>query len=407
MTAMAAAAGSPTTRPAPLRRDPAEGVVAGVSAGLAARLGLDVRILRVVFIVTAAVGGLGAILYGVMWLVVPAVPGAAVPSRRANAQLAAGVGLLALALLLSLRELGLWFSDAVVWPVVLAAVGGALLWRLQRPRTPAAPAEPDFAPDSPGPSRAGVYNGGFGVALVIGAVLLFLQSNGALGPLRDVVLAVVVVTVGLGLILAPFLWRLGRNLAQERSERIRSQERAELAAHLHDSVLQTLALVQKRADDPRAVATLARRQERELRAWLWDPAGPAADASLAAALRAAAAEVEEAHGVPIEVVTVGDVPLAEPAGALLAATREALTNAAKFAGDAGPVALYAEAGPERVQVFVRDRGAGFDPDAVPADRRGVRDSIVARMARHGGRATIGSAPGGGTEVELCLEGAPS
>ncbi|CAA9473126.1 MAG: Two-component system sensor histidine kinase [uncultured Solirubrobacteraceae bacterium] len=395
------------TRPV-LRRDPVHGVVAGVCAGLSERLGINPLALRVCFIAGAVLGGLGAVLYGLLWLVVPAGPGEAPHSRRAGAQLAAGVGLLVLAGLLSLRELGLWFSDAIVWPTVLAATGGALLWRLQRQgEQRPAPATGAGAPAAEAPSRAdvaaGVYNGGFGIALVLGAILLFLQSNGALGPLRDVVLAVVVIGLGLGLILAPFLWRLGRNLAEERSARIRSQERAEVAAHLHDSVLQTLALVQKRADDPRAVATLARQQERELRAWLWDPQAPAADAGLAAALRAAAAEVEEAHGVPIEVVTVGDVAMADGPATVLAAAREALTNAAKFAGDAGPVALYAEAAPERVQVFVRDRGPGFDLAAVPADRRGVRDSIIGRMERHGGRAAIAPAPGGGTEVELVLE----
>ena len=399
------ATAAPTTRPT-LRRDPVHGVVAGVCAGLSERLGINPLALRVCFIVAAVFGGLGGVLYGLLWLVVPASPGETPHSRRAGAQLAAGVGLLVLAGLLSLRELGLWFSDAIVWPTVLAATGGALLWRLQRQGV----ARPDASASTQAakaPSRtqvaAGVYNGSFGIALVLGAILLFLQSNGALGPLRDVVLAVVVIGLGLALILAPFLWRLGRNLAEERSARIRSQERAEVAAHLHDSVLQTLALVQKRADDPRAVATLARQQERELRAWLFDPLTPAADAGLAAALRSAAAEVEEAHGVPIEVVTVGDVAMADGPATVLAAAREALTNAAKFAGDAGPVALYAEAAPERVQVFVRDRGPGFDLATVPADRRGVRDSIIGRMERHGGRAAIAPAPGGGTEVELLLE----
>ena len=410
MSTVAATAAPSRTRPA-LRRDPAHGVAAGVCAGLGQRLGIDPLILRVGFLIATAAGGLGAAAYVVLWLVVPALPGSAVRSRRASAQVAAGAGFLTLALLLSLRELDLWFSDALVWPLILAAAGGALLWRQGSAPRAARPARPEPA----GPSvpadpvartaedAAGLYRGGFGIALVIGAALLFLQTNGALGPLREVILAVVVIGVGLVLILAPFLWRLGRNLATERSERIRSQERAELAAHLHDSVLQTLALVQKRADDPRAVATLARRQERELRAWLWDAAGPAADASLAGALQAAAQDVEEVHGVPVDVVTVGDAPLDEPLAALVAAAREALTNAAKFAGDAGPVALYAEADDGRVQVFVRDRGTGFDPAAVPDDRRGVRDSIVGRMARHGGRATIAPAPGGGTEVELCLE----
>jgi len=212
---------------------------------------------------------------------------------------------------------------------------------------------------------------------------------------------VVVVIVALALILAPWWLRLVRGLSAERAERIRSQERSEVAAHLHDSVLQTLALMQRRAADPREVASLARRQERELRAWL-NGGRPAAADSLAACLEAAAAEVEETHGVPIDVVAVGDAPVDARGEALVGAAREALVNAAKFAGD-GPLSLYAEVDHERVQVYVRDRGPGFDPSAVPADRRGVRESIVGRMERHGGRALVHSVPGEGTEVELVME----
>jgi signal transduction histidine kinase len=175
-----------------------------------------------------------------------------------------------------------------------------------------------------------------------------------------------------------------------------------MAAHLHDSVLQTLALVQQRAEDPRAVAALARRQERELRAWLSRRTPPAGDAPrLAAALEAVAGEVERDHGVAVDVVAVGDADLDERGRALVAAAREAVVNAAKF-GAGSPVAVYAEALDGELQVFVRDRGPGFDPGALPADRRGVRESIVGRMARHGGRAEIHSAPGAGTEVELTM-----
>ena len=172
---------------------------------------------------------------------------------------------------------------------------------------------------------------------------------------------------------------------------------------MHDSVLQTLALMQKSADDPREVAALARRQERELRSWLAGGPEPRPDERLGDALQAMAAEVEEAHGVPVEVVAVGDWELDDHASALVAATREALVNAAKFAGDDGPIRVYAEADGDRVQVFVHDRGPGFDLSAVPADRRGVRESIVGRMERHGGRAEVRTAPGAGTEVELTLE----
>ncbi|MDQ3632598.1 MAG: ATP-binding protein, partial [Actinomycetota bacterium] len=233
--------------------------------------------------------------------------------------------------------------------------------------------------------------------------LLVLQTAGALSAARDAVLAMVVVVTALGLILAPFLYRLGRTLAAERAARIRSQERAEVAAHLHDSVLQTLALVQQQAADPRAVATLARRQERELRTWLEGERAP--PGQFAGALQEAAAEVEERFGVRVDVVAVGDAPLDEDLRSTVAAAREAMVNAAKFgAGPDGPaVAVFAEATPEEVSVYVRDRGPGFDPGAVPADRRGVRESIVGRMERHGGRATVRAAPGTGVEVELRLE----
>jgi signal transduction histidine kinase len=240
-----------------------------------------------------------------------------------------------------------------------------------------------------------------GAALIVGGGLVFLWLNDALAATRDVVLGVVVVLVAGGLILAPWWLRLVRGLSAERAARIRTQERADVAAHLHDSVLQTLALVQKRADDPRAVATLARRQERELRAWLNGEPPPGAGDTFAALLQRVAAEVEEAHGVAVELVTVGDCPLDERAEVIAAAAREALTNAAKFAPDS-PVSLYAECAGGRLEVFVRDRGPGFDLATVPADRRGVRESIVGRMERHGGRAVVHSEAGEGTEVELFL-----
>jgi signal transduction histidine kinase len=229
---------------------------------------------------------------------------------------------------------------------------------------------------------------------------VFLWLNDALEPARDVILAVVVVLVAAGLILAPWWLRLVRGLSAERAERIRSQERAEVAAHLHDSVLQTLALMQKSSDDPRAVAGLARRQERELRAWLNGARPPGAGGTLAAELERAAAEVEDAHGVAVEVVTVGDCPLDERLEAMAAAAREALSNAARHGGD-GVVSLFAEVTGDRVEVFVRDRGPGFDLATVPPDRRGMRESILGRMERHGGRAAVHV--DGGTEIELVMD----
>jgi signal transduction histidine kinase len=398
---------SPATsgrRYAPHTRDPARGYVAGVCAGFAARLGIDPLLIRIGFVMALAAGGVAIPLYAVGWLLIPAEgPERPIVNRLLNRRdswlVAAGMACLTLAAVLVLRNWGLWFSDKIVWPFVIAAAGAALIWRQSQ-----APPEERASSRGVGGARVpreAVNRAGVGAALVVGGALLFLSLNDALAPARDVVLPVAVILIAVAIILAPWWIRLVRGLASERAARIRSQERAEVAAHLHDSVLQTLALVQKRADDPREVAALARRQERELRAWLND-ARPAGVETLAGALEAAAAEVESDHHVPIEVVTVGDGPLDERASALVAATREALVNASKFAGPE-PIALYAEVEDGRAEVFVRDRGPGFAVADVPGDRRGVRESIVARMERHGGRATVHSVVGQGTEVELVME----
>jgi signal transduction histidine kinase/phage shock protein PspC (stress-responsive transcriptional regulator) len=411
-----------------LRRDPDNGMVAGVCAGLGQRLQVDPLLLRIVFAATTLASGIGLVAYVLAWILLPSErtgEGAfAQLSRgwgnRGTVEVALGAGFLLLSVLLAFRALGLPFSDLLIWPLTLVAAGGALIWHRSTgtAETVASGAPPSAALTAPVGERAGADPGasapaesrpavisriGIGVTLVIAAAIVFLGLSGALAAATDVVLAALVVAIALGVIFAPFFLRLARSLSAERAERIRSQERAEVAAHLHDSVLQTLALVQKRAGDPRAVAALARRQERELRAWLSDaPAREDAERWLAGALEAAAQEIEEAHGVAVDVVAVGDAQLDRDGEALIGAAREAMLNAAKFGGGSA-VAVYAEAGAERMQVFVRDRGPGFDPAAVPADRRGVRESIVGRMERHGGRAVISASPGGGTEVELVLE----
>jgi signal transduction histidine kinase len=428
---MCAAAGPPA-----LHRDTQRGLVAGVLAGLGGRIGLDPVLLRVVFVIAViATGGLVLLLYLVAWAALPAIDGGRpplarvarlpqlrrLPRIRGDWRIATGVGLLTLSVLLAFRQLGIWWSDALVWPLVLAAFGAALLWGRSRAaatdgeaRRPAGAWQAQgresetAAPAADSSARLlDLYGGVFGVLLVVGAALLFLSSNHVLGGLRDAALTAVVVIVALSLILAPFLWRLGRNLAAERAERIRSEERAELAAHLHDSVLQTLTLMQKRADDPREVAALARRQERELRDWLAGDGHRSSARTLSAALREAAESTEDDHRVAVEVVTVGDCELDERAQAVLGAAREALVNAAKHAGEAGPVRIYAEIDDEQIEVFVTDRGPGFALPHVPPDRRGVRESILGRMERAGGRAEVRSAPGRGTEVELAIERAPA
>jgi signal transduction histidine kinase/phage shock protein PspC (stress-responsive transcriptional regulator) len=398
-----------------LRRDPAGRWLGGVCSGIALRLGIDRALVRLAFVVAAAAGGVGVALYALAWLVIPAGPGTArrrLPTGRGAVEVALGTGLLLLSVLLAFRGLGIWFSDAIVWPLVLIASGGALIWRgSTSPPAPAeAPAAALLKPPGEAPRReasrraAAISRTGIGIALVVAAGFAFLQATGALSAARDVLLAVIAVVVVLSVIFAPWVVRLVRSLTEERSERIRSQERAEVAAHLHDSVLQTLALVQ-RSDDPQEVAALARRQERELRAWLSGRPAPGQAARLAPALDAAAADVEERHGVPVEVVVVGDRDLDANCDAVVAATREAMTNAAKFGGGS-PVDVYAESSDGRLHVYIRDRGPGFDPAALPADRRGVRESIVGRMERHGGSARIASSATAGTEVELELPARP-
>jgi signal transduction histidine kinase len=398
-----------------MRRDRAAGWLGGVCAGIARRYGIDPALVRLAFVVATAAGGFGVALYALGWLVIPAgeaMRRRRLPTGRGAIEVALGTGLLLLSALLAFRELGIWFSDAIVWPLVLIASGGALIWRGSATAAPRRE-EPATAPLVRGDSadRAGapsvaraagaISRTGVGIALVIAAGFAFLQATDALSAARDVILAVIAVVVVLGVIFAPWVLRLFRSLTEERAQRIRSQERAEMAAHLHDSVLQTLALVQRRSTDPQEVAALARRQERELRAWLAERPAAGRAGSLAPALEAAAAEVEERHGVPVEVVVVGERELDPSVDALVAAAREAMTNAAKF-GAGSPVDVYAESNADSVHVYVRDRGPGFDPAALPPDRRGVRESIVGRMERHGGRSRISSGPQTGTEVELEL-----
>jgi signal transduction histidine kinase len=334
------------------------------------------------------------------------------PRRAGGYRIAGGVGALMGGALLLVRTAGPWPGDAVVWPLAVAAVGAFLIWRapaVAPRRRHGWAAHTPASPPSPRPSaaralrRPEVSRGGLGVALVLAGGVAFLWANGAIRPAGEVVLAGLVVLVAIALIFAPSWRRLARSLAAEKAERIRSQERADVGAHLHDSVLQTLTLIQQNAVDPDQVTSLARRQERELRSWLADEDPAEAARRLAPALEVAAAEVEEIAGGSVEVVSVGDCPLDERAAAVVAAAREAMLNAAKFGGG-GPVSVFAEVGQDGIRVFVRDRGPGFDPTAAPAARRGVRESIVGRMNRAGGRATVRSSPAGGTEVEITLSG---
>jgi signal transduction histidine kinase len=401
-------------------RNTDEAMLGGVAAGLADHLGVPVLWVRVAFMTLAVMGGFGVMFYAGLWMVLPAqrhfddqAPGLAAAERQGKRPgrirrladlgplVATGAIALGLAAFLALAT----GQGALFWPVMLGVAGVAVLWRQ------ADEAQRERWLDSSGRInvvRAVVGVGGLasylrlllGAFLLVGAITLFSLGSGDWAAARNVGLAAILCFVGLGFIVGPWLFRLSSDLSEERAERIRSQERADVAAHLHDSVLQTLALIQKSAQDPATVARLARAQERDLRSWLFDSTG-GDPTTFAAALRTIAGEVDDAYGVPVEVVCVGDPSVSEQLRPIVLATREAVVNAARHSG-AAKVDVYAEATPARVEVFVRDRGTGFDPDGVAEDRHGLRDSILDRMQRHGGTAEIRSRPGEGTEVRLNL-----
>lgn len=379
-----------------LSRSADDRVVAGVCGGLGAGLGVDPTVIRLALVVLALANGVGVVLYALALALLPdgraAAVGLPVAGRPPSAERAVGVGLLTLGLLLFFGHLGLLLPAGVVWAAALSAVGFALVWA----RTEEADRTRSLL----------VRSAGGGLLLVVGLGLLF-AAGGVLSRIGQLGLAVLATSVGVALLLGPWILRLVRDLGTERRERIRSEERSEIAAHLHDSVLQTLALIQ-RADAPGRAKTLARRQERELRAWLFDErppdgAGPATD--LSAALEQVVTDVEDRHDVEVDLVLVGSCPLEPRLDALVAALREAAHNAARHAG-VTEVSVYVEVGPERVEAYVRDRGRGFDLDGVEPGRLGVRESIVGRMARHGGKAEVHTSPGSGTEVALEIARTP-
>lgn len=391
--------------------------VGGVCAGLAAHLGWPVLVLRLGFVLLAGSRLLGVVVYLLLWLAMPRVaeareapglesarrtgmragrtPGRLPPDLGlASAAALIGVGLL---WLVQSSEYGL--APTVFWPLALASGGLGLIWwhadRISSRAIKGRGLGRWVAPLAAQWSTLVMI--GLGLAALGVSIGLVVTALPSLGELSRLALVLGLVVAALVLAAAPWILRVRRSLAAAREEKMLADARADMAAHLHDSVLQTLALIQRQASDPKAVAALARRQERELRSWLY---GESVDeTTLKAALAAAAADVEDVHGVPVELVSVGDVPLDAELGALVRAAREAMVNAAKHSG-ADKIDVYAEAEDGLVEVFVRDRGVGFDQADVPADRMGVRGSIVERLQRSGGSATIRSAPGEGTEVKL-------
>jgi signal transduction histidine kinase len=396
----------------PVRRleRPTQGrYVGGVCAGLAEHLGLNVRHVRLTFILACFAGGAGIVAYLFLWVLTPqttdapTVRGTEVvadgrPANESLKNLAWGLGLLIVGGVLFAQQRGVNLRLGVLVPLLAVAGGALLAWS----KLDDADRDKWLVGNGEG-RRAGLVRLGIGIALAcIGTVVLATQGRGFAG-LLDVGVPTVAVLAGAGLIVAPWGVRLWSDLRAEQASRIRETERADLAAHLHDSVLQTLALIQRKAGDPAEVIRLARAQERELRGWLY--AGPrGSQDSLASAVTEAAHEVEDLHGIPIELVVTGDRPLDVGGTALVRALREALLNAVRHG--APPVSAYVEVGTDGVEAFVRDHGSGFELDAVPRDRFGVRESILGRMSRHGGSAALRRLEHG-TEVSISLPVAAS
>ncbi|WP_092607697.1 ATP-binding protein [Actinomyces ruminicola] len=416
-TADAGGAGAPSAPRPPLRRPPRRApapcpsrALAGVCAGLAVHLGLPVGVARLTMVLlTVVMGGAGAMLYLLLWVLVPTgnpLRPAPLPPARARLAsrlaghaadqplltprlrgLAGGAALLVAAALIAAWREGA-FTGGAGWllPLILVTSGAALAWSQADALT--------------GPARESgtMLRLAGGVVLAAVGILLWIGDDTPPRVLLTGALTGGALVLGIGLVLAPLWLRTNRALSDTRAAEAREAERADIAAHLHDSVLQTLTLIRKRADDPETVARLARSQERELRAWLYTDR-PEAATSTADALRDLAAQIEDRHGVEVELVVVGDRPPDPDTEIVIAATREALSNAVRHG--APPVSAYAEISADHLDVFVRDHGAGFDLATVAPDRHGVKESIVGRMERHGGRATVRCRPSG-TEVHLFL-----
>lgn len=400
----------------PLRRQSEGKVIAGVATGLASHLGVRVAHVRLGFLVMALFSGAGVLAYGALWVLMPRATGEGEPVGLAAASRSgmrpqrvetqgADSGLLVAGGMLVVGLLWLFVSGGVIstslfWPMVVGGVGVIVIWLQVDERV------------TPRPARTGrgglwsrVARGGGAMSIVrlVGGLLLvgagtswILATQVGLSQLPGVLGASGVLLAGVLVVAAPWLYQQRGRVRRADAERLRAEARADMAAHLHDSVLQTLALIQRQASDPVTVAGLARRQERELRTWLYGESTRAA--SFRSALRAVVADVEADFAVDVELVCVGDVAVDDRVEALVLAVGEAVTNAAKHSGSPR-VDVYAEVDGPRIEVFIRDRGRGFDVDAVPEGRMGVRESIKARMDRYGGSAAIRSGPEG-TEVKV-------
>ena len=398
-----------------LRRSVDDRVLGGVCGGLASRLRVGTRTLRILAVLSVAVGGIGIVAYMVSWITVPAADesssiGGRVVGDRRQLQVVLAFSTAVLAVLLVLQALGLNSFGIPAWTVLSGAVGALAVWRGASPAElvrlrEAVNAAPVIGSTPDKGWRLFATRALIGALLIIFGISELSRAGSFSGAAFAVLIGAVAFVGGFLVLFAPWWARTLRDLSTERRERVRAEERADMASHVHDSVLQSLLLIQKSAGDPAEVTRLARIQERELRHWLFNPAmlGRRADqpATFAVAMADIEREVEDTYGVGIELILVGDCPMDEPTTGLVGACREASINAAKWSG-CTEVSVFAEVEHDVVSVFVRDLGQGFEPSQVPDDRKGIASSMVDRMARHGGRVTVSSAPGTGCEVALVL-----
>ncbi len=414
----APAAPGPRRPQRPFVRAADAAMLGGVCAGLGRRFGVPVRLLRVLAVLSLIPAAVGLVAYMACWTLVPregetrSVASRVLADRR-QLQVVLAVGTVALAVLVTLQALGLEGPGAFAWPLLLSAVGALCVWRGASDDERARLQERlDTAPLVNVATSTGwrtlALRACLGGTFVLVGVFLLSKIGTLRGEALEAFVGTVLVCGGFLVLFAPWWLRTLHDLASERRQRVRAQERADVAAHLHDSVLQTLLLIQKSADRPTEVVRLARTQERELRHWLFDPVarrGGAGGERLAAAAAEIERDVEDAYGVGVELIVVGDCELDEGLRALLAAAREAAVNAAKWSG-APSISVFCEVEADRVSIYVRDAGCGFDPAGVGSDRQGIACSIKERMVRHGGTAVVRSTVGSGTEVELVLPRPP-
>ena len=391
-----------TAHPLAFERRSERRVLLGVAGGFADQHGLDPVVVRAALVVLSFAGGLGIVVYVLGHVAAETTRLPLRPAQPHDHRRNLSVAAISLGLVLIMRSTGLWIDDLLMVVVILVAGGVALLGVLR----PADDLASTGAPREGASTLAAVVAGRYalwrilagGASIAVGLVLVG-RRGGVSSGVRAGVYATALTVLGVTVLVGPWFARVAQEMAAERRQRIRLDEREALAAHLHDSVLQTLALIQRNADDPRRTITLARRQEAELRQWLYG-GSTVAGTTLSAALQATIDEVEELYDLRVEPVVVGDGPMDDRFVALIAAIREACVNAAKHSG-VHEIAVYVEVGAAAVDAYVRDRGAGFDV-AATTEGRGIARSIRARLDRIGGTAVVDSAPGGGTEVRLSV-----